>query len=251
MSFEGKSRRLRERVPLSIPVRVHCRESAEHEWVEMSRLLDVTPFGARFPITHATEPGRLLHLTMPMPRQLRCFDHVEDTYRVWALVRNVSSAPPLANQLLRLHVGVAFIGKRPPSSFATEPGKRYEIARSVADAAVWRLQEDADKMVSNLSTSDQRIDTRHNIPIGVVMQVIDPNGAIVSTENSVTENISRRGAAVMTTMNLEDGRFVRLISDEYRVTVLAAVRGRRLGSDGVLRLHLEFIDQEWPLLGVD
>jgi hypothetical protein len=30
-----------------------------------------------------------LRLTLAMPRQLRCFDHVEDQYRVWSLVRNV------------------------------------------------------------------------------------------------------------------------------------------------------------------
>ena len=57
--FKDKSKRLRERVKLALPVRVQCRESAEHEWVEMSRLIDVTPFGARFVLTHPTERGRL------------------------------------------------------------------------------------------------------------------------------------------------------------------------------------------------
>jgi hypothetical protein len=251
MTFDGKSRRGRERVPLTIPVRVKCRESVDHEWEEMSRLVDVTPFGCRFPITHPTEPGRLLHLTMPMPRQLRVFDHVEDTYRVWALVRNVRSVPPQGNQVMLFHVGVAFVGKRPPSSFEAEPGKRYEIARSAVEATVWKVQEDADKMVSHIPTSDQRINTRHNIPITVLMEVIDKSGAIAETENTVTENISRSGAAVMTTLNIADGRFVRLSSDQPKVSRLAAVRGRRTGADGILRLHLEFIDGDWPLGGDD
>jgi hypothetical protein len=245
--YDGKSRRVRERLPLNIPVRVVCREDAGSEWVEMSRLIDVTPFGARFAITRPTEPGRLLFLTMPMPRQLRVFDHVEDTYRVWALVRNISSVPPLKNQAMRFEIGVAFIGKRPPSSFEAEPTKRYEIARSAAEATVWKLQEDADRMVSQLPSSDQRIDTRHNIPITVVMEVIDGSGGISISENTVTENISRRGAAVMTTLDVADGRFVRLTSQQHGVSVLAIVRGRRLGSDKVLRLHLEFIDRDWPL----
>jgi hypothetical protein len=252
MPFEGKSRRVRERVALNIPVRVHCRESLEHEWTEMSRLLDVTPFGAAFPISHPTEPGRLLHLTMPMPRQLRCFDHVEDTYRVWAIVRNVRAvAAAEAKHPMRFNVGVAFIGKRPPSSYADAPGRRYEIARSAMESAVWQVQEDADKMVSHMSGSDQRIDTRHHIPITVMMQAIDAQGTPGTAEHTVTENISRRGAAVMTTMNIEDGRFVRLSSAEFGVTVLGAVRGRRTGADGILRLHLEFIDREWPLGSVE
>jgi hypothetical protein len=190
-------------------------------------------------------------MTMPMPRQLRCFDHVEDTYRVWALVRNIRSVPPVGNQVMRFEVGVAFIGKRPPSSYEADPGKRYEIARSAAESSIWKLQEEADQMVSHVASSDQRIDTRHNIPINVTMQVIDQTGAIASTENTVTENISRRGAAVMTTINVPDGRFVRLSSDQYGIAVLSAVRGRRVGADGVLRLHLEFIDRDWPLGGDD
>ncbi|MFN2453279.1 MAG: hypothetical protein ABR577_03565, partial [Pyrinomonadaceae bacterium] len=64
MEFDGKSRRMRERLELSLPVRVQCRESEDYEWVEMTRLLDVTPFGARFSIARPTEPGRLLYLTL-------------------------------------------------------------------------------------------------------------------------------------------------------------------------------------------
>src|SRR5919112_2656325 len=103
-----KSKRLRERIKLALPVRVVCREAAGHEWIEMSRLLDVTPFGARFVLTHPTESGRLLHLTLPMPRQLRCFDHIEDQYRVWALVRHVTTHPEFGEGGgdMRFEVGV-------------------------------------------------------------------------------------------------------------------------------------------------
>jgi hypothetical protein len=29
------------------------------------------------------------------------------------------------------------------------------------------------------------------------------------------------------------------------------VRARRLGADGIPRLHLEFIDRQWPLEGIE
>ena len=109
-----KSRRLRERFALSLPVRIHCRESIDHEWVQMSRLVDVTPFGARLRLSRPTEIGRLLHLTLPMPRPLRCFDHVEDQYRVWSLVRNLELLDPGAEKGALVEIGVAFVGKRPP-----------------------------------------------------------------------------------------------------------------------------------------
>ena len=117
---QERSKRLRERIKLALPVRVVCRESAGHEWTEMSRLTDVTPFGAGFVLTRPTEIGRLLYLTLPMPRQLRCFDHIEDQYRVWALVRRV--VPRMERGLaggyetqLRYEIGVAFTGKNPPT----------------------------------------------------------------------------------------------------------------------------------------
>ena len=247
MGFDGKSRRARERVPLSIPVRVVCRESLDFEWVEMSRLIDVTPFGARFAIRRPSKPGRLMYLTMPMPRQLRYFDHIEDQYRVWAMVRNVKSVPPVKDQAMRFEVGVAFVGKRAPSSYEADPGKRYEIARTASEATSFKLVEDADRMVTQKPNSDLRIDTRHDIPIPVLVEVIDKDGKIEITENTVTENISPKGATLFTSMAIPEGRFVRLHSQLYQVTIFAAVRSVSKGAGGLSRIHVEFIDRQWPL----
>src|SRR3954453_6981787 len=129
-------KRLRERIKLALPVRVLCKESAGHEWVEMSRLTDVTPFGARFIISHPTEVGRLLQLTLAMPRQLRCFDHIEDQYRVWALVRHVTPRPD--GDSLRYEIGVAFAGKNPPASYVRDPATRYEVDAISPENNLWK-----------------------------------------------------------------------------------------------------------------
>src|SRR3979409_2657455 len=92
MTDQERIPRIRERLELRLPVRVHCRETPDFEWTEMTRLLDVTPFGAGFTLKRPTERGRLLHMTSPMPRPLRVFDHVEDQYKIWALVRYVIPA---------------------------------------------------------------------------------------------------------------------------------------------------------------
>src|SRR5438445_4123306 len=132
-----KSRRLRERIGLRLPVRVQGRDSIDHEWTEMSRLVDVTPFGARLRLKRPTEIGRLVLLTMAMPRQLRCFDHVEDQYRVWSLVRNLRLLDRNTAKGALVEIGVAFVGKRPPQSYAKDPGTRYAIAESSAAAGMW------------------------------------------------------------------------------------------------------------------
>src|SRR6185295_13870467 len=87
MSDPRNWKRIRERLELKLPVRIRCREAAAIEWTEVTRLIDVTPFGAGFTLKRPVEKGRLLQMTIPMPRQLRVFDHVEDQYRVWAIVR--------------------------------------------------------------------------------------------------------------------------------------------------------------------
>lgn len=250
MKADEKSKRMRERLELSLPVRVHCREREDYEWVEMTRLIDVTPFGARFSLSRPTEPGRLMHLTMPMPRQLRCFDFVEPQYRVWSLVRNMSVLTQ-AEKKARFAVGVAFIGKRPPASYELDPTKRYEVAGSVTEGGLWVLREMAEHTGKHTPSTDPRPQTRFNLPIEVIVEVYDEKGEIGKRETTVTENISRRGAAVFTTLNVERGSLIRLSSVQHQLAVVAAVRARRRGPDGIMRLHLEFIDREWPLEGIE
>src|SRR3982074_3407916 len=104
MSEQRNWKLIRERLELKLPVRVRCREAEDVEWTEITRLIDVTPFGAGFTLKRPVEKGRLLHMTIPMPRQLRVFDHVEDQYRVWALVRYLRQTSPPDSQQLTFEV---------------------------------------------------------------------------------------------------------------------------------------------------
>ncbi|MEP6742285.1 MAG: hypothetical protein ABJB61_07280 [bacterium] len=242
MPEERKWKRIRERLELKLPVRVHCRETKDLQWTEITRLIDVTPFGAGFTLKRPVEKGRLLHMTIPMPRQLRVFDHVEDQYRVWALVRYIKTSA-LASKTPLFEVGVAFIGKRAPRSYEEDPAKRYEIgalsAESLNGLQEWQQVESA--------SSDKRSLTRHNIPVDMLIETLDDTGDVEASEHTVTENISLQGAAIYTTLDLPVGRFIRLSSEQYKVMVYAAVRARSMGPSGVPRIHVEFVDREWPL----
>jgi len=255
MGFEGKSRRLRERIKLALPVRVRGRDSVDHEWVEMSRLVDVTPFGAKFALTHPTESGRMLHLTLSMPRQLRCFDHIEDQYRVWAVVRHVVAftqpgAEPGLGAPLRYEIGAAFTGKHPPPRYLEDPSRRFEVAALTGENNMWEVREMEEEEAAGGAASRSK-ETRLQMALNVTVEVFDEHGGVRSREQTVTENISRRGAAVWTTLQVERGRFVRLTSTETGLSVVAAVRASRTGADGIPRLHLEFIDRQWPLEGIE
>jgi len=238
MSEQRYFKRIRERLPLTLPVRVRGRDTPTFEWTEVTRLTNVTPFGAGFTLRHPTEKGRLLHMTIPMPRQLRVFDHVEDQYRIWAVVRYIKTS--IVENKTVFEVGVAFIGKRPPASYETEPSKRYDITNTTFQAT-----KSADEIL--IPFADQRAYTRHHIAVDMRIEIVDDAGNVIEQEQTVTENISTKGATLFTTLEIPHGRFVRLTSEQYRITVHAAIRSRSKGADGVPRIHVEFIDKEWPL----
>jgi hypothetical protein len=242
MAEDQKVHRIRERLELKLPVRVRCRETKEFEWTEITRLIDVTPFGAGFTLKRPVEKGRLLHMTIPMPRQLRVFDHVEDQYRVWAIVRYVRQGSQ-SDKGQQFEVGVAFVGKRPPRSYEEDPATRYEIGAANAES----LRAVEEWVPVEQTASDKRTFTRHNIPVDMLIETFDDKGEVEQSEQTVAENISQKGAAIYTTLSLPVGRFIRLSSEQYKLTVHAAVRGKSMGPSGVPRIHVEFVDREWPL----
>jgi hypothetical protein len=243
MSDQRNWKRIRERLELKLPVRVRCRETADMDWSEVTRLNDVTPFGAGFTLKRPIEKGRLLHMTIPMPRQLRVFDHVEDQYKVWALVRYVRPMEVAEGKPHQFEVGVAFVGKQAPRSYEANPSQRYDVALSKAG----QLAKVEEWVPTELDSTDKRSGTRHNIPVDMLIEILNPEGEVEANEHTVTENISPRGAAIYTTLSLPVGRFIRLSSKQFKLSVYAAVRGFSMGPAGIPRIHVEFIDREWPL----
>lgn len=138
------------------------------------------------------------------------------------------------------NVGVAFIGKRPPDSYEKEPWKRYDISTSTFQA----LAKPEDIL---MPITDQRTHTRYNIAVDMRLELVNVDGVVSDSEHTVTEDISVKGATIFTTLQIPQGRFIRLTSDQYGVTAHAAIRSRSTGADGVPRIHVEFIDREWPL----
>jgi len=126
---EKESRRI-QRIALPLPTRVEVNISPKNSWNEVTRLSDISAFGAGFSLKRPVKRGRLVLLTIPMPRQLRVYDFTEEQYRIWACVRRclpVSTGPNDKKYV----IGVAFIGK---------PYRRNDLARKVqevlGDAAV-------------------------------------------------------------------------------------------------------------------
>lgn len=184
-----------------------------------------------------------------MPRQLRCFDHSDPQYKVWSLVRRcIPSRSPEGDT--RYSIGVGFVGKTPPPGFIEKPATMYDIVKR-DDQGMWLITEVTDPADDKNLTREERRQTRFFIPEMVTLDVMNDEGNIKATESTVTENISFGGAAVFTSMEVATGEFVRLSSDRHNIKIISVVRGRRVGPDGLTRLHLEFIDHFFPLEGIE
>lgn len=246
---ETNNRRI-QRIALGLPARVESKINQALSWNEITRLSDVSAFGAGFNLHRPVKRGRLLYMTIPLPRQLRCYDYMEPQYRVWGLVRRCIPVQKKQGEE-NYAVGVAFIGKHPPSSYLDDPAKLYEIKSKQDGENLWNVTEAPTIPDESDLPKEYRRHSRFRIPLTVSIETIDEKGLPTASEVTATENISLGGASLFTTLEAEVGSFVRVKSDQYNVSIISIVRGKRIGKDGIPRLHIEFIDRFFPLDGIE
>jgi hypothetical protein len=237
-SVPEKDSRMIQRFTLQLPARVIGRETKDETWQEITNIQDVSAYGAAFNLKRSVNVGQLLNLTSPIPQKLRCYDYFEPNYQVWTIVRRIEKLS--VGEMFG--VGIAFIGKEPPPSYLINPLTIYEISDR-KNNGLW----DIITVEKEEKPSDNRKDSRLQIPVNVIIEKYDDTGKLLESENTITENISLRGASVFSTLSLPVGSFVRFNCPSCNVSILAIVHGLRKGGDGFPRLHLEFIDQHFPL----
>lgn len=231
-------------------MRIEVKFDSKTSWNEITRLSDVSPFGAGFTFKRLIKRGRMIMLTIPMPRQLRSFDYAEPQYKVWGLVRRCIPVGTNA-QNPEYSIGVAFTGKSPPPDYLEHPSRLYDLAHPEDDGnSFWHLSDADTRADDSHLPNDQRRHTRYSIPETLTLEQIDDDGNVLMRETTVTENISLGGAAVFTLSKAATGIFLWVTSDRFDVKILSVVRNTRVGPDGITRLHLEFIDKLFPLEGI-
>lgn len=242
MTSSRKYTRLVERIKINLPLRVHYRESVGQEWVEESQISELAQNGAGFLLKRPVEPGRLIHLTLPMPRKFRVFDYLAEEYRIWAVVRYVRMLQPDISDAIRVNVGTAFIGKTPPASFLQNPKTRYDLKPVLMKDKLWDVRE----MPRNAGRFAQQREPRFPVTASVTIDLINESGQITICEQAEIQNISESGAAVLTKIIIESGRFVRFTSKNHCVSLLSIVRNcHKLETAPGFLLNLEFISDKW------
>lgn len=240
-SIAEKTERQTERIIISLPIRVEAPDLENQPLCELTHLESVSEIGAGFYLSRSFEVGQLLFLTIPLERDLRRYDHDKEQYSVWGIVRHCHRT--LRNNFPVYHTGVAFIGQEPPSNYHHDPSTIYQLGE-INESGFWEVSKD-EPMPS------RRVQSRYTIPIDIYIAVFDAEENIVAHERTVTENISEGGASVFSALQLNVGDTVKFIKQYGNFSAEAVVRNRRVGEDNLPRLHLEFVNVQFPLEGID
>jgi serine/threonine protein kinase len=152
---------------------------------------------------------------------------VSGSFATRSVIRHISTGPDNIRRL-----GVEFLDRGAPDH-VVPPDERTPRARPATGPAA-RHEE-------------RRKHSRLAISVEVTLRRLSPAGAVLREERTVVDNISRRGARVLTTMtDLAAGDMVSIqeVGSEFKTS--ATVRSVFTGRDNIRRLGLEFLDRTAP-----
>jgi hypothetical protein len=224
---------------MSLTAVVKGREEGDSQWKEVVDIITFSATGSSFDFPRQCEVGTLLSLMIPLPTHMRSYDFNRKLYRVWGLVQHCEAmssddGPPT------YHLGVAFIGKDCPESYDENPMQHYRICGVDDDDGMWRVEE-------SKTPFKKRNDVRFWTQVDLYLAHLDARDDSKRGERTTAENVSRSGAAVFTTMNVNIGDRVKFISEEYDFSGLAVVCNRQQCVDGRSKVHLKFVKNTFPV----
>jgi hypothetical protein len=208
---------------LSVTVRVQGHDPEGTAWEEMTATDDASYGGASFPLKHPHGVGQVFSLSLALPRNFRRYDLTETSYKIYALVRNTREIAEGKRM-----AGVMFVGRVPPKGYDVKPGGRY------------RLPDDPLGGTATTRHGERRHRERLQIFVNLRLRRVSASGTM--EEQTVTENISRGGARVFTTLPVAAGEALTVADLDHRVATEAVVRHVFVGADRVTRLNLQFPD---------
>lgn len=222
---------------LSLNAVIKGKDGEGESWKEVADVVSFSATGAGFYMPRESKAGQLISLMLPLPAQLRCYDHDKEFYRVWGLVQHCQHSVTEDGDVY--YVGVAFIGKNIPSSYHDDPTRSYRICGMNGDG-LWKVEPAK-------SEYKVRRDVRYWQSIECYLALIDKDKQSVKGAKAMTENISKSGAAVFSTLDVNTGDRIKFICEKYDFSGLAVVCNRQAGQDGRMRLHLQFVKSKFPV----
>lgn len=229
-------RRTRKRTTTELKAIVQFYTSPDEPWKEVTVITTVSRSGAGMTLSRACQPGSLVSLLLPMPRDLRLYDIEDELYQIIGLVQYCHAATA---DRFAYNIGVGFIGKDMPASYLADPMQSYRISGASEDG-LWQI-------VEAKTAFKARAATRFNIAIPVTLSLTDKQKRTVKKEETATRNISSLGASVVCSLPAAIGDRVKFACEVLDFYAIAFVRNRKGDKNGNPILHLEFVDTHFPI----
>lgn len=237
------NKRIAERFSRSENIIVKAKLANDEYWKEKAKLKSISRLGAGFDIEKDCKVGQLISLLLSLPVNLRAYDHDKELYRVWGLVQN--SHKLNTEDFSGYHVGVAFVGKDAPQSFYEKHEQSYRIT-GLNEYGLWNIIE-TDREFINRRHSRYWISLKGNLS---VENSENESGEPIVNE-SVTENISKSGAAVFCETEAIVGDLVKFSVPDFDFKTDAIVRNRSGLGNTTPKIHLEFLEKEFPVKNLE
>ena len=223
-------RRADPRMELTLPVRVQGHDPKGAPWEEMATTDDASFGGASFTTKHPLEVHQALLLSLPLPKAFRHYDLSEQSYRVYALVRNVTPGKS------GVRVGVLFLGRNPPKGYEKNPGGRYLLSTDPPPATPPATKERERRQFERLE----------NAFVNLKLTRVNGEGNPQQEERTVAENVGKGGARVMTTLPVMKGEILLVEEMGGSFRTRAEICNVYVGADRIPRLNLHFLDSQAP-----
>jgi hypothetical protein len=209
-------------------------------WKEIAAVTTVSRTGLGFTLSRPCIVGRLVTMVLPMPTELRAYDHHGELYPVMALVQNCYRSSESDEEVF--HIGVALIGKEIPESFKSDPCQNFRID-GMGENGLW-------KVVETKQAFTARRHQRYWKQLRVTLTLLKSETKTIVKESTVTRNIAAKGASVVSELDAEIGDRIKFNCKDVDFFSLAIVRDRKVSADTGTTLHLEFIDAVFPMEAV-
>ena len=221
---------------------IKAREKNFKAWNETAAVTSLSSGGAGFFLSRPCVAGRLISIMIAMPTHLRRYDQGKKLYRTWGLVQYCYEAG--GEEDAGFHVGVALIGKDAPKTYSKNPLQSYRVSGMDAASGLWKIVE--------LETSFKlRASVRYWNATDVWLHHLDDDLRSIKMETGITENVSEFGASVFSGLNVDVGDRVRFQCSSPQFSSLSIVRNHRVGPDLRKRIHLEFVENIFPVRDID
>lgn len=227
------------RLSTALKTIVQVKESLDESWKEVTAVTTVSRNGAGFTLTRKCEVGRLVSLVLPMPDEFRVYNKTDELYPVLGLVQHCN--PVTVDGQTVYHVGVGFVGKEMPASFKENPKQNYRFCGMKEDG-LWRITE------ANTSFKARK-NARFWKSIEFTVSQMKKGKTETAKKTANTRDISSSGISIPCSLDVVVGDRVKVASKEHDFYAIAEVRNRKESKeDGQPpTLHLQFIDQEFPM----